>query len=85
MFAKKLTFNPRSKVTNIGYLLSWGAGIGWRQNYYLIPEKFILFQVNSTASAVYFLSDYSKNESGHSPFAKLYKKNIYRRKILVNK
>ena len=74
MFAKKLTFNPRSKVTNIRYLLSWGAGIGWRQNYYLIPEKFILFQVNSTASAVYFCQIAQKNESGHSPFAKLYKK-----------
>ena len=62
------------RATNIGYLLSWRAGIGWRKNYYLIPEKFVLFQVNITAPTVYFLSDYSKNESNHSPFAKLYKK-----------
>ena len=62
------------RATNIGYLLSWRAGIGWRKNYYLIPEKFVLFQVNITSPTVYFLSDYSKNESNHSPFAKLYKK-----------
>ena len=29
MFAKRLTFNPRSKATNIGYLLSLGAVFGY--------------------------------------------------------
>ena len=37
MFASALTFNPRSKATNIGYLLSLGAVL-W-------PEMELLFHV----------------------------------------
>ena len=37
MFASALTFNPRSKATNIGYLLSLGA-VFW-------PEMELLFHV----------------------------------------
>ena len=40
MFAYRLTFNPRSKATNIDYRLPSGAVFGWRSKIRINVEEF---------------------------------------------
>ena len=46
MFASMLTFNPRSKATNIGYRLSLGAVFGCRRKIRINIERFGDLSVN---------------------------------------
>ena len=55
MFASTLTFNPRSKATNIGYLLFSGAVFGWGWNCELLFRLFSFLYLPTN------FSDYNNN------------------------